>query len=245
MKALNKILLPTLLIIVMVSCEKDKPNTVITEDPNEYKVFFVHAQKTTNKETLRTYNLCFIQTTWNLDGRSYKDSVMFYDITNINGDATFKIKSIQIQKKGNIFYYIGTSINNSISIPDSLKNELKYANGVEVYHNGNANYYSVLNASPTCELKYEITKNISIEKNIDSLFVSNISFSAYEDNTPKYILIGEETYYSFIKADCSTTNTIKYYYYSNGVKSKEYTKTIYVPFSSQGLDIVICTLDFK
>ena len=47
------------------------------------------------------------------------------------------------------------------------------------------------------------------------------------------------------EADCSETNTIKYYYYSKGVKSKEYSKDVYVPYSSQGLDIVTCTLDFK
>ena len=229
----------------MVGCEKDKPNSVITEDTNKYKVFNIHVQKSTNKEALRNYNLCFIQTTWNLDGRSYKDSEMLNNITNSNGDAIFKIKSCKIQNKGNIFYYIGTGINNSISIPDSLKNELGYTNGIEVYHNGDAKYYSVLNASPTCELKYEIAKNIIIVKNIDSLFVSNISVSAYEHNTPKYILIGEDIYYSYISADCSETNTIKYYYYSNGVKSKEYSKDIYVPYSSRGLDIVTCTLDFK
>lgn len=72
---------------------------------------------------------------------------------------------------------------------------------------------------------------------MDSIIISNKNYYP--------LTLYEKDQQFYIRADCKETNTIKYYYYSNGVKSKEYNKDIYVPYSSRGLDIVICKLDFK
>ena len=231
----------------MVGCEKDKPNSVIIEDPNEYKIFEVHVQKLSDKSPMRNCNLCFFKRTWHQSGRSYKDSIMYYYKTNLSGDVEFKIKSIVFQNFNNIFYALAIADNQDSLIIDSLKNEELYSGGEYVYHNDStiAKFKFTIEMQPTCELKYQILKNTTIEKNIDSLFVSNISVNNYEHNIQKYSLIMEDIYYSSFAAECSSFNTIKYYYYSNGLKSKQYTKDVYVPFSSQDLDIVTCTLDFK
>lgn len=248
MKAINKIILPIFLIIIIVSCEKDKPNTVITEDPNEYKVFEVHVQKLSDKSPMRNCDLCFFKRTWSQSGRSYKDSIMYYYKTNSNGDVEFKVKSTVFQNLSNIFYAIAMGGNqDSSTIIDSLRNDELYSGGEYIYHNDSTktNFKLTIEMQPTCEVKYQIFKNTSLDRNIDSLFVSNITVSKFEHNTPQYILVSEDTYYSSFAAECSKVNTIRYYYYSNGVKSKEYTKDIYVPFSSKDLNLVTCTLDFK
>ncbi len=248
MKAINKIILPIFLIIIIVSCEKDKPNTVITEDPNEYKVFEVHVQKLSDKSPMKNCNLCFFKRTWSQSGMSYKDSIIQYFQTNTNGDVKFEIKSLLFQNLNNIFYAIAMgSSQDSSAIIDSLRNDELYSGGEYIYHNDSTktNFKFTIEMQPTCEVKYQIYKSTALDKNIDSLFVSNNTVSVYEHNIPKYILTSEDTYYSSFSAECSKINTLKYYYYSNGVKSKEYTKDIYVPFSSQGLNLAICTLDFK
>jgi hypothetical protein len=233
-----------IIFFIIYSCEKDGKKNITNDQAEDYKIFNLHVQKSTNNEKLTFYSLHFIQTTW-VTGSNYKDSIMYYNKTDLNGDVTFKIKSNEIQNKGNIFYTIGTSANNSITITDSLKNELLYSGSVQVYHDGDASYNSIMRVSPSCEVKFEILKTLSVEKGIDTLYVSNITVGSYEYKIPAYTLTGEDIYYAFIKADCSNSNTIKYYYYSNGLKSKDYFKEIYIPFNSRGLSISICTLDFK
>jgi len=239
---MKKIIIFSMTFNIMVACDREK--IVNNIDNDEHFIFSVFVQKSTDNSILKNYNLCFIQTTWT-NNTTFKDSIMFTTITDENGTAKFKINSKVIKNKANVFYYIAQYHQYESNLPDSCKNELKYSNDAEVYHDGIANYYSIINASPNCELKYEILKTVSIEKNIDTLFVSNISVSSSEHKIPKYILISEDVYYTYFKADCSNTNTLKYYYYSNGIRSIDYFKEVFVPFSSKGLTQKTCSLDFK
>lgn len=215
----------------MVGCEKDKPNIVNTEDNNQYRIFDVHVQKKHDKSSMINYNLVFRQIAWNSNGRSYIDSSMFFQQTNSEGNSTFKIPVQLIKDSARFFYYIGSYIF------DSTENG-KYAGGIEAYHM-KQNNNTLIEVTPICHI-YVNTKAIDWEINkMDSIAVFNTKNYYTESLYNQWQKI--ELYYM----DCSETNTIKYYYYSNGVKSKEYKKDIYVPFSSQDLDIVTCTLDFK
>ncbi|MFA9212799.1 MAG: hypothetical protein ACEQSR_03020 [Candidatus Methylacidiphilales bacterium] len=229
MKAINKKILPIFFIIFMVGCEKDKPNTVITEDPNKYKVFDVHVQKLSDKSPMQDYNLSFSKTTWNQSGRSYKDSNMYFTKTNSEGNASFKILKQLIIDSSHIFYYIGSYIF------DSTYNG-RYNGGIEVYHT-KKNSNNLIEVEPACFITISTKPDDWTTYDIDSIKITNKNYY------PLDLYNKDQSFY--IRADCMETNTIKYFYYSNGVRSKEYTKDIYIPYSSRGLDIVICTLDFK
>ncbi len=128
-----------------------------------------------------------------------------------------------------IFYYIGSTLY------DSSYNG-RYSGGILVYNAGKTNN-KLIEVVPFCRVNINSENSVWENLKMDSIVILNKNY--YSRNFYNQWQKIE------LEADCSENNTINYYYYSNGVKSKEYTKDIYVPFNSQGLDIVICTLDFK
>jgi hypothetical protein len=227
-----KIISLTLILIafaVILGCEKDNKTPTETEDLSHYEVFDVHVQKFSDKTPMSNYNLSFSKTTWHQSGRSYKDSNMYFTKTNSEGNASFKIPKLLIVDSNHIFYYVGSYFF------DTTYNG-RYSGGIEVYHTGRTNN-KLIEVTPYCRVNINSENAAWDSLKIDSIIIANKNYYARN-------LYNQWQKVEF-EADCSETNTIKYYYYSNGVKSKEYSKDVYVPYSSQGLDIVTCTLDFK
>jgi hypothetical protein len=228
MKTLKFLLFLTFLIVIN-SCEKDNKTPTETEDLTQYEIFDVHVQKYSDKSPMVNHDLCFFKTTWHQNGRSYKDSFFNTLKTNLNGDVQFKILKKLIFDSSQIFYYIGSTLY------DTSYNG-RYSGGILVYHGERTNN-KIIEVTPNCRLYINSDNPVWQNLKIDSIIIFNKNY--YSRN-----LYNEWQKVEF-EADCSEVNSIKYYYYSNGVKSKEFTKDIYVPFSSQDLDIVTCTLDFK
>jgi hypothetical protein len=175
------------------------------------------------------HDLCFFKTTRHQNGRSYKDSFFNTLKTNLNGDVQFKILKKLIFDSSQIFYYIGSTLY------DTSYNR-RYSGGILVYHGERTNN-KIIEVTPNCSVYINSDNPVWQNLKIDSIIIFNKNY--YSRN-----LYNEWQKVEF-EADCSETNNIIYYYYSNGVKSKEYTKEIYVPFSRQNGEIVTCTLDFK
>ena len=181
------------------------------------------------------FNCGIGQRTWDSDGRGYNDTLLLTSKTNINGDATFKMKSSLILNEANVFYYIGTYIGEGIT-PDSNSNDWKYfGDDCELFHNGNLNTNPVIEVYPACEIIASIKENVWKDLAIDSVFFQNKPY--YEK------LIRNYYDQSHIYVECSSTNKITYYYYSNGTRSKDFIKELYVPFSSQNGKIL--NIDFS
>ena len=228
MKTLN-LLTIILVVIALTSCEKDNKTPVTTEDLSQYEIFDIHVQKFSDKSSMKNHDLCFFKTTWHPSGRSYKDT--FFDTlkTNLNGDVQFKISKKIIFDSSHVFYYIGSTLG------DTSYNG-RYGGGILVYNNGRTNA-KIIEVKPYCSVYINSLNTAWDNLKIDSIIIANKNYYARNLNNQWQQVEFE--------ADCSETNTIKYFYYSNGVKSKEYSKDVYVPYSSQGIDIVTCTLDFK
>lgn len=225
-----KLFTALMLAFILVSCEKEKTIVTVTkEDLSQYEVFDVHVQKFSDKSPMKNHDLCFFKTTWHQSGRSYKDT--FFDTlkTNLNGDVQFKISKKIIFDSSHIFYYIGSTLG------DTSYNG-RYGGGVLVYNNGRTNA-KIIEVTPYCRVNINSENSAWESLKIDSIIIANKNYYARN-------LYNKWQQVEF-EADCSEINTIKYYYYSNGVKSKDYNKDVFVPYSSQGLDIVTCTLDFK
>jgi hypothetical protein len=224
-----KFLLFLAFLIVINSCEKDSKTPTETEDLTQYEIFDVHVQKFSDKTPMANCNLSFFKTTWEKGGRNYKDSFIYSGKTNLQGNGSFKVPKVLIKDSMNIFYYLSSYQINSL-------NEIPYSGGILVYHGERTNN-KIIEVTPNCRLYINSDNPVWQNLKIDSIIIFNKNY--YSRN-----LYNEWQKVEF-EADCSEVNSIKYYYYSNGVKSKEFTKDIFVPFSSQGIDIVTCTLDFK
>ncbi len=224
----------TLIAIVFTSCEKDNKETQAPpqEDSIQFKIFNVHVQKLSDKSPMQNFRLYLAQTAWSKSGQSYKISYLSTNKTNDNGDAIFKVENGKIYDSVNYFYDI-----TSYYHVDSTENS-DYYGGIEVYHTKKTDN-KLIEVQPICRVNLQCDLVNWNSLNIDSILVLNKCCLS------KVMYSEEKEYYTEMGADCSKTNTIRYYYYSNGIKSKEYTKDIYIPYSSRGLDIVTCTLDFK
>jgi hypothetical protein len=222
-----------LVFFIINSCEKNAKQ--VDTDNIELKTFQVKVQKFSNNENLFNFGLCFLQTTW-ITGKTYKDSVMFSTKTDTEGKASFKIKYDLIKNKDNVFYYIVSYRDLTDTIPDSSSNNWKYSGEIEVYNNGDRPN-SLIQVEPRCKVNINSDGESWGIYKIDSIIIFNKNY--FSRNLYNQWQTVE------LLADCSESNTIKYYYYSNAMKSKDYYKEIYIPFNSRGLNISTCTLDFK
>jgi hypothetical protein len=234
MKTITQYILPTLLISFFISCRKDN---IVSSDE---LTFDVHVQHHLTKKPLANLGMALSEVTWASNGRWFTDTTLMFSKTNLNGDVTFKVKSNVVSNKRNIYYYVG--VIRPTTPLDSMLNEFKYFGSVKVYNEVKNTNHKTIEVYPSCQLKIQSFGKDWTQFGIDSLFV----FSKLEEYPTilKYE-INMNLYYFQINSECSETNTIRYYYYSKGIKSKEYYKDIYVPFSSQNSDLLTCTLDFK
>lgn len=230
MKKITQYTLPIILILFFISCRKD--NNI----SNDYKTFDVHVQYFSTKGVVPNYNMYLDKVTWASNGRSNTDTILMFSKTDLNGNVTFKIPTQLIKDSARLFYNIGGYRDYLNTAPDSTSIQWKYFGSVEVYHLGNSNN-KLIEVYPSCEIKATVSESDWNLLQIDSAFFQNKPF--YESLIRSYF---DKTY---VRVECSSNNRIYYYYYSKGIKSKEYYKDIYVPFSSQDMDIKIIPFDFK
>lgn len=234
MKTFKRIFALIFTTIFICSCQKDEK--II----NEYTTYSVHVQRFSDKKPLKDCNLSLVEETWERDGRHYRDTMLMTSKTNQSGDASFKIKTTLIKNEPNVFYYVGIHKLSTDTLPDSTTNEWTVHGSCKLYHYGQTNPNPIVEASPLCSITIISDVNDWKKWGMDSLVIWNKPFS----NFVMHYDNGNGGYDVQFIAECSAINTITYYYYSNGIKSKEYSKQIYVPFGSRDGDIIKLNLTF-
>jgi hypothetical protein len=223
-----------LVAMLLNSCRKDEK--II----NEFNTYTAHVQKFSDKSPLINCTIAIGQRTWLTGGRNYEDTIIAFEKTDNIGNVKFRVKSNLILTNANVFYAIGVAIPPNHMTPDSTFDEWKYSGNCNLYHNGNSNTNPLIEVFPDCSITILSDVNDWKKLGMDSLIILNYpyeNFVMHYDN-------GNGGYDVQFKAECSAINTITYYYYSNGIKSKEFTKQVYVPFGSRDGDIIKLNLTF-
>lgn len=220
--------------LLFTSCQKDEK--II----NKFNTYTAHVQKFSDKSPLINCTIAIGQRTWSSGGRNYEDTIIAYEKTDDNGNVNFKVKSDLILTDAYVFYALGVAIPPNHMIADSTFDEWKYSGNCNLFHNGNLNTNPLIEVFPDCSITIISDVNDWKKWGMDSLVIWNKPYSnfvmRYDNGNGGYDV-------QFI-AECSAINTITYYYYSNGIKSKEYTKQLYVPFGSRDGQIVKLNLTF-
>ena len=181
----------------------------------------------TKLKPLVNFDLTLTKDTW-LDYRTLIRTVLDRTKTDSNGRASFVIKADSFRESITSQYSINHSFNNDIEF-DSTADTWKYSdgggfnfkNGVEII-----NY-----VPPVCYLKVLLSREKYETLKIDSIFLFT-PFSSFMNTDP-------QLYYNFSELECSESVKLTYYFYIKGVKSKEYTKDIFI---SRGNDSKFATV---
>lgn len=228
MKKLYQYTLPIILALFFTGCTKDD----MINSP--YKIFDVHVQKLSNEEAINNYELCFRKIKFykqngSTQGVILQDTILLTTKTNPNGDASFKVPADLLKNDSNLFYVIGGVENLNDSLPGGKNdnwgfkvpsNQTVYYKGEQKISNLTLNLISNLN----CPASIIINKDDWSVNEMDSLIISSKIVNHYNFNNPTPHT--DSQYLIEWVRDCSKSNTITYYYYSMGKKSKEFSMQI-------------------
>jgi hypothetical protein len=200
-------------LILLFACQKEnKPS-------KEYNTYSVKIISKNTKNPLVNYDLIFSQQTW-IDYRTIVDSIMGYATTDNQGNASFTYETKSIINKPSVFYTIRHYFNDTLPF-DSVADNYRY-NGHWEFQNDDK---KILEAYSMCHVRLIIEQIKYIEMNIDSIYL--------ETPFDNYMNVNIGLDYHFSNLECSENVKLKYYYFIKGVKSKEYTKNIFIKRSSK------------
>ncbi len=211
--------------LAFTSCGKEKTS------PSEYITYKVQIVSPRKQIPLANYNLLFFQRKW-IDYRTIEDTIMGYATTDKQGNASFTFKTSAIIDKPIFKYRIENHYIDSISF-DSTNVNFRYIIFLKLEENNN----KIIEAYNICSLRVTLAQEKYMAMGIDSLYLET-PFEKYvnKDYT--------ELYYIFGNLECSENVPLKYYYYVKGVKSKEYTKNIFISRSNPFKAETVYELEF-
>ena len=186
----------------------------------------------TKLKPLVNFDLTLTKETW-LDYRTLIRTVLDHTKTDNNGRASFVIKADSFEETITSKYSINHSIDNNM-VFDSTTDNWRYAgwNGIE--HRNGEEIISYI--PPVCHLKVLLSREKNEALNIDSIFLFT-PYSSFMNTEP-------QLYYNFLELECSESVKLTYYFYIKGVKSKEYTKDIFISRSNDSKFETIYELEF-
>ncbi len=201
-------------LIFLFACEKENAPT------SEYITYEFKIVTPKNLSPLANFYLFFKQRTW-IDYRTFTDSILEFNKTDNEGNVSFTFKASAIINKPNVHYGIQSYIPDTL-VFDSTNNNFKYYFGYQIYNNEKIN----IKTRCSCSLRVTLAQDKYLAMGIDSLCLETpIEKYMNKDYT--------ELYYIFGNLECSESVPLKYYYYTNGIKSKEYTKNIFISRSNE------------
>lgn len=231
MKNLYQHILAIILVMLFLGCTKDEKINFI------HKIFDVHVQKLTNEEAISNYELCFRKIKFYKENGSTKglilqDTILLTTKTNINGDARFGVPINLLQDDTNVFYIIGGLKNLNDTLPNGKNSnwEFQDTDDEQVYYKGKqtkSNLNFNLLSKWSCPASIIINKSDWFIYAMDSLIISSNIISHRNCSNPDSET-GSQYYIKWV-TDCSKSNTITYYYYTRGKKSKDFSMRIEYP----------------
>ena len=213
--------------IVFMACQKDHK----IEEKKDV-IYKLKVLSKTKLKPLVNFDLTLTKETW-LDYRTLIRTVLDHTKTDNNGRASFVIKADSFEETITSKYSINHSIDNNM-VFDSTTDNWRYAgwNGIE--HRNGEEIISYI--PPVCHLKVLLSREKNEALNIDSIFLFT-PYSSFMNTEP-------QLYYNFLELECSESVKLTYYFYIKGVKSKEYTKDIFISRSNDSKFETIYELEF-
>jgi hypothetical protein len=211
-------------IIFLFACQKE--NT----PPREYITYSFKIVSPKNQTPLTNYNLLFFKSTW-IDYRTMIDTLMGYAATDNQGNVSFTFKASTIINKPNVKYRIQNYYPDSLPF-DSTNNNFRY----DIFEEIEENDKKRIEAYCRCSLNVTLEHEKYMAMGIDSLYL--------ETPAEKFKNINNSVDHTVGSLECSENVLLKYYYYVKGVKSKEYTKNIFIGRSNLYKSETVCELEF-
>lgn len=121
-----KLLTSIMLIIILVSCEKEKTIVTVTpEDLTNYEVFRIHVQQLNNGLAIKNYELYFRMLKYyhisgSTQGVKLKDTIIYTVKTDANGNAAFKMHKDSLSTEVSIYIHKSYTVGGLESVSDSL-----------------------------------------------------------------------------------------------------------------------------
>ncbi len=210
--------------LVLTSCEKENAPT------SEYVTYDFKIVSPKKQVPLANYYLFLHQTTW-VDYRTFTDTIIGYYKTNELGELKFTFKASDILKKINIEYIIENYYPDSLAF-DSTNDNFKYDLFLELEENDK----KVIEAYNGCSLRVTLAQEKYMAMGIDSLYL--------ETPNERFKNINNSVYHTVGNLECSESVPLKYYYFVKGVKSKEYTKDVFISRSNPFKTETVYELEF-
>jgi hypothetical protein len=210
-----------------MACQKD--HKIEEKKDVCYKLLLLSKTK---QKPLVNFDLVLSKETW-LDSRTLIKTYVAQTKTDNNGRASFVIKADSFEETITSKYSINHSIDNNM-VFDSTTDNWRYAgwNGIE--HRNGEEIISYI--PPVCHLKVLLSREKNEALNIDSIFLFT-PYSSFMNTEP-------QLYYNFLELECSESVKLTYYFYIKGVKSKEYTKDIFISRSNDSKFETVYELEF-
>ena len=191
-----------------------------------YKKYTIHIQKISNGEPISNYELSFRRKKIFISyspSHSYviQDTTLLIQKSDTKGNICFLVPTNLLQNERDIFYVIGgaegadntKNTNDNFIIPDD---RVVYSNNDQ----NDLNFTLNLISSTKCKGSVMIKEEDCIFYNIDSVIIYSSIVNHY-NFIPSYNL--ESSYDIDWPTNCYNSNKIYYYYYSQGIKSKDYS----------------------
>jgi len=210
-----------------MACQKD--HKIEEKKDVCYKLLLLSKTK---QKPLVNFDLVLSKETW-LDSRTLIKTYVAQTKTDNNGRASFVIKADSFEETITSKYSINHSIDNNM-VFDSTTDNWRYVgwNGIE--HRNGEEVISYI--PPVCHLKLLLSREKNEALNIDSIFLFT-PYSSFMNTEP-------QLYYNFLELECSESVKLTYYFYIKGVKSKVYTKDIFISRSNDSKFETIYELEF-
>ena len=197
--------------LVLIACQKEEKKA--QKKDVCYKLLLLSKTK---QKPLVNFDLVLTKDTW-LDYRTLIQTVLDRTKTDSNGKASFVIKADSFNETITSSYGIYHSFIDTLAF-DSTADTWKYAgwNGFPVIDGKEILSY----VPPVCHLRVLLSREKYEALNIDSIYLFT-PFSSYMNTYPQLDN-------NFLELECSESVKLTYYFYIKGVKSKEYTKDIFI-----------------
>lgn len=208
-----------LLSFLFIGCKKD-------EKILGCKKYVIHLQKISNGEPISNYELSFRRKKIFISyspSHSYviQDTTLLSQKSDAKGNICFLVPTNLLQNERDIFYVIGgaegpsntKNINNNFILPGD---RVVYSNNDQ----SDLNFTLNLISSTKCKASVIISTEDCAVHNIDSVIIYSSIVNHYN-----FIPIFNwgSSYNIDWPTNCYDSNKIYYYYYSQGIKSKEYS----------------------
>ena len=217
-----KIYVKIIVLFFFMCCNKDD---IINNSTTTFNIQIKHKFK---DKVIDSFSVNLIKRIW-IDYRSFKDTIIKKNISDINGKCKFTINEDLNKLPSNISYTIEHEY--PVTDFDSTSNNWKYdISGGKLISND-----WLLYAVPNCNIYIKVNEKDRVDLQIDSIFVESPFQNASMTELP---------FETQFPAECSDVTSIEYYYYSKGTKSKTYNKDVFVSYSKLTSNFTFYQLEF-